>query len=152
MRLVGHLAIRHLGLVFFGLVTASCSPALPPEQQALVDSLDQAVASMPGWSVVSGTTDSFASLARATEQAVQVTLEAGRTYRFVGRCDANCAHLSLSLYDPEGLPVSSDGGAGNTPSYDHVTRVAGVYSLRIQMGISCDTVPTCNAAARVLSQ
>jgi hypothetical protein len=143
-------SVNFAGLVLTGLFLTSCGSSLPPAQQALADGLDAAVAAEPGWSVAAGTSDSFASLATAATSDVVVNLEAGKTYRVLGRCGTGCADLDLRLTNSANEQMATDFGTNNTPQIEHTATATGQYTLTMSM-FNC-TTGRCDAAVRFISR
>jgi hypothetical protein len=143
-------SVNFAGLVLTGLFLSACGPSLPPAQQALADALDVATTNATGFSVASGTSDSFGALANSAQRTIEVNLEAGKTYRIIGRCGDQCNDLDLRLYDPNMASLASDTMMNNQPQIEHAITATGQHRIGVTM-FNC-AAATCETAVRVLSR
>jgi len=78
----------------------------------------------------------YVNLKNNTYQDVRYTLEAGRTYVFVGACDHDCSKMQLKLYDGYGELVDNSAQAdlpADLPIVAATVGRAGVFYLRVTM-------------------
>lgn len=78
---------------------------------------------------------------RGSRQSLRLTLEAGRTYKAVGKCDHDCSDLDFRLYDENGRLVDSDIGSDDIPVVTVTPGWTGTFRLEVEMH-ACST-PTC---------
>lgn len=77
--------------------------------------------------------DATAQLTSGEVRSINFNLTAGMAYAFAGACDDNCGDLDLTLYDPNGNEVSSDGAVDAIPAvFTYVTQ-SGTYRLEANM-------------------
>ncbi len=99
-----------------------------------------------GYAVSHGT---FYELAqRGTRRSLRLTLDGGRRYEAVGKCDNDCSDLDLRLYDENDRLVDSDVLSDATPIVAVTPRHTATYRLEVDMH-ACRT-PTCGWGAVVL--
>jgi hypothetical protein len=130
--------------------------ALSEENQALLGALvmgflvdatlrqSQELVPAVGWS------DVIVPLQPQADYRSDVTLQAGRWYRFLGACDFECGNIDLELIDANGVVVVRDLFANDFPQMDFMSETGGVYTLRIMMR-SC-TIAPCYAGVRMVTQ
>jgi len=95
--------------------------------------------------------DTFYDLvATGASESVTVDLRAGRDYRFVGKCDADCSDLDFQLYDPSGTLIDSDLLTDDVPVISVSPSRTGTYRLRVTMA-SC-SVALCGWGVIVLAR
>ena len=78
----------------------------------------------------------YVNLKNNTYQDVRYTLEAGRTYVFVGACDNDCSGLQLKLYDGYGRLVDNSAQAdlpADLPMVAATVGSSGAFYLRVTM-------------------
>ena len=129
---------------------------LSEENQALLGALvmgflvdatlrqDQELAPPQGWS------DVIVPLQPGQDHRSEVTLQAGRWYRFLGACDFECDNVDLELIDAAGVVVARDLFSNDFPQMDFMAPAGGVFTLRILMR-TC-TIAPCYAGARMVTQ
>lgn len=81
----------------------------------------------------------YVSLKNNTYQDVLYTLEAGRTYVFVGACDNDCSGLQLKLYDGYGQLVDNS-AQDALPMVAATVGSSGTFYFRVTMR-GCDIEP-----------
>ena len=85
----------------------------------------------------------------ASETAT-IDLLAGRDYRLVGKCDADCSDLDFQLYDSGGTLLDSDLLSDDVPVISVSPARSGTYRLRVTMA-SC-SVALCGWGVTVLAR
>ena len=81
------------------------------------------------------------SLAKSGHYDMRVTLEGGRRYRVIGRCDDDCSDLDLRLYNSAGTEVNADVEADRVPMVGATPVSSATYTVRVIMS-ECSTT-TC---------
>ncbi|MGZ8376174.1 MAG: hypothetical protein ACXW05_21115 [Gemmatirosa sp.] len=78
--------------------------------------------------------NTFYDVAMADERKTfTVNLQAGRTYRFVGKCDNDCSDLDFYLYDENRQRVDSDAASDDTPVLSVTPRRSAQFTLAVRM-------------------
>ena len=89
-------------------------------------------------------------VATGASETVTIDLEAGRAYRFVGKCDVDCADLDFELYDPSGTLLDSDVLTDDVPVLSVSPSRTGAHRLRVTMA-AC-SVALCGWGVTVLAR
>ena len=95
--------------------------------------------------------DTFYDLvATGASETVTIDLQAGREYRLVGKCDADCSDLDFQLHDDAGALIDSDLLTDDVPVIAVSPSRAGTYRLRVTMA-AC-SVALCGWGVTVLAR
>jgi hypothetical protein len=80
----------------------------------------------------------FKLAAAGGTQGVEVELQAGRSYKFIAKCDRDCGDLDLRLFDPQGATVASDTSSDAIPLLSFDAPRTGRHLLQVSM-VRCST-------------
>jgi len=94
-----------------------------------------------------GPTENIVALRSSTRgESTAFTLEAGRTYRFVGACDSDCTDLDIEVTDARGAVIGANLAVDNPTSVTVTPQRAGPHNVRIWLA-ACAQEP-CYAALK----
>jgi hypothetical protein len=64
---------------------------------------------------------------------MEVMLEEGREYIFVGVCDDNCSDMDFWVFDPDGEVIDGDVGTDDLPAVSIYAEADGVFTIDVDM-------------------
>lgn len=77
-------------------------------------------------------------VAGGSRKSLRVTLEAGQSYRVIGKCDNDCSDLDLRLYDENDNLVTSDVETDDQPIVSVTPRRTATFRVEVAMA-TCST-------------
>lgn len=109
-------------------------------EQNVNDQLQIASAALRADGFVRTTTTYQDSIDQGSQQYMDVTLNAGVSYKFLGVCDQDCSDIDLTLRDGNGYLIDQDVDSDATPIVSVTPKFRGPFRLWIKM-VSCSQEP-----------